>query len=203
MLFTIVLYAILLIAWLIFVYGIYKLVWYFVKMLALNSFMKDINKDNVTVIPQRKFSEIVFGKKCSTDYIIDINGKRHEITVNSFVSTHGRWNIEKTRTSFFVESRRASAVFFGKYVNSNQPDHVVEYKGESRVSRKELFLIQTNEEFDKQILLLYPYPARITYTDAHYHELFPGDKVEGRVIMKIDGIKELIDQAKQAAEDAK
>ena len=185
-----IIYAIELIITVIILYGIYKLIWYAVKMLILKGVMRKMSR-SVTVERKRKFSYILFGKKGPADYVITADGRRYEISVLSFVSTHGRWNIEKTRNGYAIESRRSSKVFFGKHVNSNQPDHVAEYKGESRVSRKELLLTPMDESFEKQILLLYPYPARITYTDAHYSELRPGDTVEGHVIMNIAGIKEL------------
>lgn len=186
-----IIYAIELIITAIVMYGIYKLIWYAIKMLIFKGIMRKMSC-NAAVERKRKFSEIFFGKKGPADYVITVDGKKYEISVLSFVSTHGRWNIEKTRNGYAIESRRASKVFFGKHVNSNQPDHVAEYKGESRVSRKELLLTPVDESFEKQILLLYPYPARITYTDAHYNELRPGDTVEGHVIMNIAGIKELI-----------
>ena len=108
------------------------------------------------------------------------------------MSTHGRWNIEKTRTRFFIESRRASKIFFKKHVNSAIPNHAAEYKSEVRVSRKELNITPVDASFEKQIFLLYPYPKRITYTDAHYNELYVGDKVEGHFIVDVKTLNNLL-----------
>jgi len=126
------------------------------------------------------------------DFIVNHEDKKYEISVLSFISTHGRWNIEKTRTRFFIESRRASKIFYKNNVNTALPDHSFEHKGEGRVSRKELKISPIDPSFEKQIFLLYPYPKRITYTDAHYNELYVGDKVEGHVIMDIKTLSDFL-----------
>ena len=173
-------------------YGCYKIVWYTVKMLKFARFAKELTKKGATVEQQRGIVGTVFGKKGFPDFIVKYKDKKYEISVLSFVSTHGRWNIEKTRTRFFIESRRASKIFYKKNVNTALPDHTFEYKGEGRVSRKELKISPIDPSFEKQIFLLYPYPKRITYTDAHYTELYVGDKVEGHVIMDIKTLSDLL-----------
>lgn len=67
-----------------------------------------------TVEQKRGIVGTVFGKKGLPDFIVKHKDKKYEISVLSFVSTHGRWNIEKTRTRFFIESRRASKIFYKK-----------------------------------------------------------------------------------------
>lgn len=168
-----------------FSYGLYKIVWYIVKMLKFTRFKKDLTQKGATVEQKRGILGTVFGKKGLPDYIVNYNGKKYEISVLSFISTHGRWNIEKTRTRFFIESRRASKIFYKKSVNSSAPDHVLEHQGEGRVSRKELKISPIDPSFEKQIFLLYPYPKKITYSDANYHELYVGDTVEGHVVMDV------------------
>lgn len=175
-----------------FLYGMYKIVWYTVKMLKFTRFAKELTKKGATVEQQRGIVGTVFGKKGFPDFIVKYHDKKYEISVLSFISTHGRWNIEKTRTRFFVESRRASKIFYKKSVNSSAPDHVLEHQGEGRVSRKELKISPIDPSFEKQIFLLYPYPKRITYTDAHYTELYVGDSVEGHVIMDIKTLSDLL-----------
>ena len=139
--------------WLLFLYTVYKTIWYTIKMLSLKSFIQDMQKSGAVVEPQRKFSDMIFGKKGEADYIISADGKKYEISVLSFVSTHGRWNIEKTRSHYYIESRRQNKIFYSRYINSNTADHVAEYKGESRFSRKKLFLTPIDPTFEKQILL--------------------------------------------------
>lgn len=168
-----------------FSYGLYKIVWYIVKMLGFTRFKKDLTQKGATVEQKRGIMGTVFGTKGFPDYIVKYHDKKYEISVLSFISTHGRWNIEKTRTRFFIESRRASKIFYKNNVNTALPDNSFEHKGEGRVSRKELKITPIDPSFEKQIFLLYPYPKRITYTDAHYNELYVGDKVEGHVIMDI------------------
>ena len=178
--------------WLLFLYTVYKTIWYTIKMLSLKSFIKDMQKSGAVVEPQRKFSDMIFGKKGEADYIISVDGKKYEISVLSFVSTHGRWNIEKTRSHYFIESRRQNKIFYSQYINSNTADHVAEYRGESRFSRKELFLTPIDPTFEKQILLVYPWPNRMTYTDARYNEVGSGEKIEGHVVMHIEDLYRLV-----------
>lgn len=164
-------------------YCAYKTVWYIIKLFSFTKFIKKLTEQGADVQKLRKMKDIVFGKKGYPDFVITYKDKKYEISVLSFISTHGRWNIEKTRTRFFIESRRGSKFFYKMHVNSNAPEHVREYKNEARVSRKELYITPVDSSFEKQIFLLYPYPKRITYTDANYNELYVSDKVEGHFIM--------------------
>ena len=174
------------------IYGLYKIVWYAVKMLAFTRFINKLVKKGAKVERKRGGIGTVFGKKGVVDFVVKYKGKKYEVSVLSFISTHGRWNIEKTRTRFFIESRRASKFFYKKYVNSGSPDHLAEYKNEARISRKELYITPMDLSFEKQIFLLYPYPKRITYTDAHYNEIYVGDKVEGHFIMDVEALETLL-----------
>ena len=174
------------------IYGLYKIVWYTIKMLAFTRFVRDLKKDVKAFEQKRGVFGTVFGKKGLVDYIIEHNGKKYEISVLSFLSTHGRWNIEKTCTCFFIEIRRASRIFYKRHVHSGKPDHALEYKGEIRVTRKELNITPIDLSFEKQILLLYPYPKRITHTDTKYNELYVGDKVEGHFLMDVQALNNLL-----------
>lgn len=173
-------------------YGLYKIAWYAVKMLALKGFARKLTKKGAFVEQKRGVLAIAFGKKGMVDYIIDYKGKKYEVSVLSFISSHGRWNIEKARDCFFIESRRASRIFYKRRVHSGVPEHALEYKGELRVSRKELNVTPIDQSFEKQIFLLYPYPKKITHTDTRYTELFVGDEVEGHAVMDIDSLIKLI-----------
>ena len=173
-------------------YGLYKIVWYTVKMLALKRFARKLTKKGAIVEGRRGVFAIALGKKGMADYIVERNGKKYEISVLSFISTHGRWNIEKSRDGFFIECRRASRIFYKRRVHSGVPEHALEYKGELRVSRKRLTVTPIDASFEKQIFLLYPYPKKITHTDTQYTELFVGDEVEGHAVMDIDSLIKLI-----------
>ena len=107
--FVALMYVVQIILELIILYGVFKFIWYAVKILGFKRFISKISKrDNVKIETKRKFSEKFWGKKFDVDYIISVGEKKYEITVLSFISTHGRWNIEKTRTKYYAESRRAS-----------------------------------------------------------------------------------------------
>ena len=191
-----VIYAILLalsiIAFVAFIYGLYKVIWYIVKILSFSKTVKKLIDDGVEVQKLRKMKNTVFGKKGEPDFIVTYKDKKYEIVILSFISTHGRWNIEKTRTRFFIESRRGSKFFYKMHVNSNAPEHVREYKNEVRVSRKELYITPIDSSFEKQIFLLYPYPKRITYTNAQYNEIYIGNEVEGHTVMDVKALKKLL-----------
>jgi hypothetical protein len=172
-------------------YGCYKVIWYTAKMISLRRCIRKLAQMGVEIEQQRAFLNIILGQRGMPDYIMTYQGKRYEISVLSHISTHGRWNIEKTRTRYLIESRRSSKLFYNRYVNSSAPDHVAGYKNELRLSQQEFYMPPVNPTFDKQIFLLYPYPKSITYTDAHYNELFVGDRVEGHTIMDVAALKGL------------
>ncbi|MBE6621037.1 MAG: hypothetical protein E7625_06730 [Ruminococcaceae bacterium] len=173
------------------VYGCYKVIWYIVKMISLRRFIRKLTRMGVEVEQQRAFLNIILGQRGMPDYIMTYQGKRYEISVLSYISTHGRWNIEKTRTRYLIESRRSSKLFYNRYVNSSAPDHVAEYKNELSLSRQEFHMSPMDPTYDQQIYLLYPYPKHFTYTDAHYNDLYVGDKVEGHIIMDVAALKDL------------
>ena len=199
-----VIYAILValsvIAFAVFVYGVYKTIWYIIKLVSFTKIIKKLTEQGADVQKLRKKKDIFFGKKGEPDFIITCKDKKYEISVLSFISTHGRWNIEKTRTRFFIESRRGSKFFYKMHVNSNAPEHVREYKNEVRISRKELYITPIDESFEKQIFLLYPYPKRITYTNAQYNEVYIGNEVEGHVVLDIKALNSLFFEEKQKNE---
>ena len=186
-----IVYAVLLCCCVAAIYGLYKLVWYIIKMISFKRFIKRLPLSGATIDSPRSFWNIIFGKTVAVDYVVKNKDETYTVSVLSFISTHGRWNIEKTRNHFYVECRRGSKFFYKKHINSNTPDHVEEYKNESRISRKELILSPVDPSFEKQILLLYPYPKRVTYTDAHFNELFIGDTVEGHTLMDIKSFEQL------------
>lgn len=179
------------ILFLVWLYAAYKVIWYIIKMFILWLSMKRLPGNGVAVERKRSFLSIILGRRGYTDYVITCGDKKYEVSVLSFISTHGRWNIEKTRTSYFIECRRASKAFYKTYVNTAVPDHVAEYKRESRVSREELYISPIDSTFEKQIFLLYPYPKRVTYTDSQYNELSRGQSVQGHEIMDIKELKKL------------
>ena len=173
-------------------YSIYKVVWYTVKMLSLKKIIKTLNSENTTVTYKRNFINTIFGKKGVADFVVTTPTQKYEVSVISFISTHSRWNIEKTRNNYYIEARRYNKMFYKVDVHSEQPEHAIQYRRESRFQRCQLFLNPQKEEGVKKILLIYPPPKQITYTATQYEYLNTGSLVCGYEIMHADDFFELI-----------
>lgn len=174
------------------IYGIYKVIWYAVKILLLKILLIRMGDNGVKVESRRNFFNILFGKKGEVDCVIKTSAQKLEVSVISFVSTHGRWNFEKVRDGYYVECRRASSLFYKRYINTAQAEHAEQYKSESRIKRERLYITPKELSEAKQVLLLYPYPKCVTHTDSHYNELYVGDHVAGYEIMNIERMKEIV-----------
>ena len=173
------------------IYAIYKVIWYTVKMLSFKHKINKINTDTVSARFHRDFLHIIFGKKGYVDFVVTTKNEKYAVSVISFISTHSRWNIEKTRSTYYVEARRRNSIFYRLDNNSHSPEHAKQYRRESRFARCELHLQPKNEEFDKQILLIYPKPKELTYTDVRFDYLSTGSKVGDHEIMHADDFFEL------------
>ncbi|MBO5883380.1 MAG: hypothetical protein J6Q78_03125 [Clostridia bacterium] len=187
--FTPIIYAVAILVIAAILYGIYKVIWYLWKIFRFKVIMKKIS---ASVERKRGTWDTFFGEKGLVDLIVTLGDKKYEVCVLSFISTHGRWNIEKGYDGYFIESRRASTVFYKVYNHSEQGALAGEYKRESSVSRKMLDITPQSEEYEKQIFLLYPFPKKLTLTDSSYRELYIGDKIDGHEIMNIDVFLELL-----------
>ena len=173
------------------IYAIYKVIWYTIKMLSFKKKINKINSDTVNVKYQRGFLNMIFGKKGYIDFVVTTPNEKYAVSVISFISTHSRWNIEKTRSTYYVEARRRNEIFYRVDNNSHSPEHAKEYRRESRFARCELYLQPKDERFDKQILLIYPKPKLLTYTDVRFDFLLTGSKIEDHEIMHADDFFEL------------
>ena len=178
----IVLYGILLLIVIEIVYGTVKLFYYLCKLHVLLRFFKRLKKSGVGITRHRPLKKTCFGEKGQADYTLEVNGKRYEISILTFPSTRGRWNFEKSADGYFIECRRRRILFYKKRNHSGIPEHALDYRNETRLSKKPLTLPEASDGCE-QILLLYPWPHEVTHTDAAYTLLSPGDKVAGRVLM--------------------
>ena len=179
----IVLYAVLLLLAIELVYALFKLFWYAFKMLAFTSFLKKLgNREGIRVVKHRGFISAWLGEKGKIDYTVEADGKRYEIALITFPSTRGRWNFEKDGEGYFIECRQRHRWFYKRRFQSGAPEHALDYRNETRLSKKPLTLPEASDGCE-QILLLYPWPHEVTHTDAAYTLLSPGDKVAGRVLM--------------------
>ncbi len=172
-------------------YLMYKLAWYTVKMLALKRTIKGLNSDETKVIYRQKFKEIVFGKSGTVNFEVITPTERFEVSVLSFISVKGRWNIEKTRNHYYAEARHYNKWFYNMQPNSNLPEQGFDYRRESRFQRKELFLESMKEENVRRILMVYPKPKMLTYTNLKCEYLNSGDKIDGYEVIYAEDFFEM------------
>lgn len=185
----IVLMVLLISLWLLLLYVVYTGAYYAIKMIVLKSLIKDMKKSGARVQQRRRIFKVLFGKKGDVDYIIGVGDKQYEVCILSFAALRGHWNIEQARGCYYIDCRRQKKPQFGE---GGVNDDAKLFKSEIRIARKELFLTPVDESFEKQILLVYPWPNRMTYTDARYNEVGSGEKIEGHVVMNIEDLYRLV-----------
>ena len=184
MLFWGIMYVALIAAVLFVLYSIYKVIWYIVKILVLFGKVSKLARGGVTVQWLRHPLKIIFGQKGVPIFTVGMSGKNYEDSVLSFISTHSRWNIEKTRTRYLFEVRKYNKILYNVYNNSGtEPELSKEYRRETRLYRKELYVSPISEAYDKQMWLVYPKPRLLTYTDTGWEYLIAGNIVGGHEIM--------------------
>lgn len=184
MLFWGIMYVALIAAVLFVLYSIYKVIWYIVKILVLFGKVSKLARGGVTVQWLRHPLKIIFGQKGVPIFTVDMSGKNYEVSVLSFISTHSRWNIEKTRTRYLFEVRKYNKILYNVYNNSGtEPELSKEYRRETRLYRKELYVSPISEAYEKQIWLVFPKPRLLTYTDTGWEYLIAGSVVGGHEIM--------------------
>lgn len=184
MLFWGIMYVALIAAVLFVLYSIYKVIWYIVKILVLFGKVSKLARGGVTVQWLRHPLKIIFGQKGVPIFTVGMSGKNYEVSVLSFISTHSRWNIEKTRTRYLFEVRKYNKILYNVYNNSGtEPELSKEYRRETRLYRKELYVSPISEAYEKQIWLVFPKPRLLTYTDTNWEYLIAGSVVGGHEIM--------------------
>ena len=184
MLFWGIMYVALIAAVLFVLYSIYKVIWYIAKILVLFGKVSKLARGGVTVQWLRHPLKIIFGQKGVPIFTVGMSGKNYEVSVLSFISTHSRWNIEKTRTRYLFEVRKYNKIIYNVYNNSGtEPELSKEYRRETRLYRKELYVSPISEAYEKQIWLVFPKPRLLTYTDTGWEYLIAGSVVGGHEIM--------------------
>ena len=112
----------------------------------------------------------------------------------SFFSANSRWNIEKTKLGYYVESRYKDKLFYRVENNSGtEPEFAREYRRETRIQRAKLHLSTENKSGEKNVLLIYPRPKLITYTDHQINYIKAGDRIENYEIMFADELLALLE----------
>ena len=179
-----IMYVALIAAVLFVLYSIYKVIWYIVKILVLFGKVSKLARGGVTVQWLRHPLKIIFGQKGVPIFTVGMSEKNYEVSILSFISTHSRWNIEKTRTRYLFEVRKYNKILYNVYNNSGtEPELSKEYRRETRLYRKELYVSPISEAYEKQIWLVFPKPRLLTYTDTGWEYLIAGSVVGGHKIM--------------------
>ena len=192
-------YLILILLTLSLFYVLRKMFRYTVKLVTLKSLLKDYNSDKIKITFLRKLRHIAFGPRGQTDFIIETPKKRYAVSVISFLLENGRWNIEKAIHSYYVEARRRNDIFYRVEKNSGtEPEFARDYRRESRFQRSELHLSTEKSESEKRILLIYPCPLSLTYTDSEIHYINPGDRIEDYEVMYADELLDLLEKLETA-----
>ncbi|MBE6678417.1 MAG: hypothetical protein E7597_06460 [Ruminococcaceae bacterium] len=153
------------------------------KLLSLSRQLKKLNGGDIRVEYVRKFSAIAFGEKGKPNFFVKTKEKSYEVAVLAFPVVRGRWNIEKAEDRYFAEVRAYNNMFFNVYYNSGtEPEHSKDYRRETRVARKRLYINPEKGEGEK-ILLIYPKPKALTYTDFKLGYINSGDSLFGYKVL--------------------
>jgi len=167
------------------IYTIYKVIWYLIKMFSLKRKLKALGS---SVRLERGIFDIMLGKKGVVDFTVDTLKAKYEVSVFSFISTHGRWNIAKTTYGYVAEAYRTNRIFFNAEKHSERPESVVDYRGETKFQRVDLLIEEKNDPIVKQILLIYPRPQMLTYSQSRIELLDAGNSVGGYEIMYLEDL---------------
>lgn len=179
----------------ILVFLLYKFIWYIVKLSALTSMLKDFNQGNIKITFLKPILSVK-RKQGETNFVIQTPTQIFNVSVISFFSANSRWNIEKTKLGYYVESRYKDKLFYRTENNSGtEPEFAREYRRETRIQRAELHLSPENKSGEKNVLLIYPRPKLITYTDHQVNYIKAGDRIENYEIMFADELLALLEKA--------
>jgi len=164
------------------IYTWYKLVWFAVKMTALSSTLKKLQKKGMQIIWHKKLSKAVLGKRGEPTFDVVTPEQTYRISLLSFISTHGRWNIEKTREHYYAEARHFNKWFYKVHKHSGTAETEFDARRELVIQRAKLEL-PPRDDGVKQILLIWPTPKALTYSHARCEHLVTGSKLEHFEIM--------------------
>ena len=70
------------------VYIIYKIAWYTVKIMALSSTLKRLEKKGVQVVWHKKLTSALFGKRGEPTFDVITPTDTYRVTLLSFISTY-------------------------------------------------------------------------------------------------------------------
>ena len=181
-------YVILTLLAIYFLYLCYKVLWYLTKIIMFQSKLKKLRGDGCHIQRERIYWSMFFGKKCVLDFTVTIQNQKFNVYLLSFLSTRGRWNIEKGENCYYAEARRYNRVFYNAYRNSSdEPEHSRDFRRESPFWKCLFHLPKEKASSnDKQIVLAYPTPRLLTYTDKKLEYLQSGNTFDGYTVMLWD-----------------
>lgn len=110
-------------------------------------------------------------------------------------------SVAKAVNHYYIEVRKYNNIFYNNYKNSGtEPYHSFDYRRESRFCRCVLNWNDNNDNGQaKKILLAYPTPKSLTYTDHRFNILTSGSVVNGYEINFLDDLKnEFLPQKRDA-----
>lgn len=163
--------------------AVFEFISFCFKMIALSRKLKKLNRGDTSVEYVRSFSKIAFGEKGKPNFLVKTKDKTYEVTALSFPVVRGRWNIEKAEGRYYAEVRVYNKWFFNVYNNSGtEPEHSKEYRRETRITRKRFYINPDKGQAEK-ILLVYPKPKALTYTDYKYEYVYSGNEVFGYKVL--------------------
>lgn len=168
-----------------FFYLSYKAIWYLVKIVCLVINLKKLAKQGYHIEKKRSILSMFFGKKGLCDFVITVGDQKYQIHLVSFISTHGRWNIERGNTCYFIEARRYNRVFYNAYNNSSdEPEFSREFRRESSFQKSVFYLprLDVSPE-ENRIVLIYPIPRLLTYTEKKIDYLKSGSVFHGYTVL--------------------
>ena len=166
-------------------YIIAKIAWYIIRMLGLKSRLKKLNSGEITVSFPRKFCETMFGEMGEPNIIVKTQNETYLVSVISFASTRARWHIEKTNDGYRAQVRRKNYRYDCEYNTGTEPESAREYRRESVVHQAE-FTLSDDQTHEKRILLVYPRPKELTYSNVRLEYLTSGDRIGAYTVMYAD-----------------
>ena len=175
------------------VYIIYKIAWYTVKIMALSSTLKKLKKENIQVTWQKKLPSALFGKRGKPTFDVVTHTRTYRVTLLSFISTHGRWNIEKTKDHYYAEARHFNKWFYKVHKNTETAEVEFDARRELVIQRAKLELPPKDDSVE-QILLIWPKPRAFTYSHARCEHLVTGSKLEHFSVMHAEDFLALVEK---------
>lgn len=188
----IVLYALYILIVLAIIYTWYKFVWFAVKLMALSATLKKLQVKDVQVIWHKKLSKAVLGKRGEPTFDVITPEQTYRVSLLSFISTHGRWNIEKTKEHYYAEARHFNKWFYKVHNHSGTAETEFDARREMVIQRAKLEL-PPKDDSAKQILLIWPKPKNLTYSHARCEHLTSGSRFEHFTVMHTEDFLDMID----------